>query len=181
MKLSALCVAAALPAAAAAGSTFGAYFANWAQYHQPPYHHVADDVEPIAGRTDEILFSFVYFCPPAGTSPMPYWAVSPYGSCTDDSEFQLMTVESNDEASLQTLTGFKGTKVIASIGGWNFPSSCVRRCRTPVCVSRGAAATIVFEVTACASFRLATQLRIAAYARVANAFVLLPVRCPPCC
>ena len=63
----------------AASATFGAYFANWAQYHADPYKHVASDLAPIAGRTDDLYFGFVYFCPPAGTSPMPYWAVTPYG------------------------------------------------------------------------------------------------------
>jgi len=53
---------------------------------------------------------------------MPYWASSPFGSCTSSNEFELMTVEKNDPASIKTLVG-QGTKVIASIGGWNFPSS----------------------------------------------------------
>jgi chitinase len=118
--------AAGLADAAASGSTtsqaFGAYFANWAQYHAAPYTHLADNLAGISPRTDEILFGFVYFCPPSGTSPMPYWASSPFGDCTDDSEFQLMTVESNDPASMATLVG-QGAKVMASIGGWNFPSS----------------------------------------------------------
>jgi len=69
-----------------------------------------------------VYFGFVYFCPPAGTSPMPYWASAPYGSCSDATEYQLMTVESNDPASIKTLAS-QGPKVIASIGGWNFPSS----------------------------------------------------------
>lgn len=99
----------------------GGYFANWAQYHKAPYKHTADNVAPIAGRTDHIYFGFVYFCPPAGTSPMPYWAQSPYGSCTDATEYQLMTVESNDKKSISTLVS-QGPKVMASIGGWNFPS-----------------------------------------------------------
>lgn len=104
-------------------ASFKAYFANWAQYHPAPYKHVAENVESISGRTDQIMFGFVYFCPPADTSPMPYWAVAPFGHCTAESEYQLMTVESNDEASLATLTGFGNTHVVASIGGWNFPSS----------------------------------------------------------
>jgi len=104
------------------GGVLGAYFANWAQYHQAPYKHTAEDVAPIAGRTDHVYFGFVYFCPPAGTSPMPYWASAPYGSCTDATEYQLMTLESNDPQSIQTLVS-QGPKVIASIGGWNFPSS----------------------------------------------------------
>jgi chitinase len=58
---------------------------------------------------------------------MPYWAMAPYGSCTDAKEFQLMFVEANDPASLQTIAGMKSAnpnmKFIASVGGWNFPSN----------------------------------------------------------
>ena len=34
-----------------------------------------------------------------------------------------MTIETSDAASIQTLVG-QGPKVIASIGGWNFPLTC---------------------------------------------------------
>jgi len=105
-----------------AGGSLGAYFANWAQYHPAPYKHTAADVAPIAGKTDFVYFGFVYFCPPAGTSPMPYWGKAPYGSCSDSTEFSLMTLEKNDPSSISTLVS-QGPKVIASIGGWNFPSS----------------------------------------------------------
>lgn len=100
----------------------GAYFANWAQYHQKPYTHTAENLAPIAPRTDFVYFGFAYFCPPSGTSPMPYWASAPYGSCTSSTEFELMTVEKNDEDSIATLVS-QGPKVIVSLGGWNFPSS----------------------------------------------------------
>jgi len=100
----------------------GAYFANWAQYHKAPYTHKAEDLAPIAPRTDFLYFGFAYFCPPAGTSPMPYWATDPFGSCTSDTEFEIMTVEANDPDSIKTMVGL-GPKVILSIGGWNFPSS----------------------------------------------------------
>jgi len=100
----------------------GAYFANWAQYRAAPYKHTAADVAPIAPRTDLVYFGFAYFCPPAGTSPMPYWASAPYGSCADSNEFSLMTVEKNDPQSIATLVS-QGPKVIISLGGWNFPSS----------------------------------------------------------
>lgn len=99
----------------------GAYFANWAQYHQAPYKHTAADIAPIAGKTDHVYFGFLYFCPPAG-SPLPYWAQAPFGSCTDETEYQLMTLEPNDPDSIKTLVS-QGPKVIASIGGWNFPSA----------------------------------------------------------
>merc|ERR1719160_1183725 len=100
--------------------TFGAYFANWAQYRQGEYKHTAGDVGGLSGIADHIYFGFVYFCPPAG-STMPYWGKAPYGSCTDEKEYTLMTLEHNDPSSLATLVR-QGFKVIASIGGWNFPS-----------------------------------------------------------
>jgi len=83
------------------GGAMGAYFANWAQYRAAPYKHTAADVAPIAPRTDLVYFGFAYFCPPAGTSPMPYWASAPYGSCSDSNEFSLMTVEKNDPSPLR--------------------------------------------------------------------------------
>ena len=85
------------------------------------------DVAPIASRVDTFQYSFAYFCPPAGTSPMPYWASAPYGSCTASSEFELMSVEQTDAQQISTMIGYKaqnpGLKVLASVGGWNFPSS----------------------------------------------------------
>jgi len=53
---------------------------------------------------------------------MPYWATDPFGSCTSDNEFEIMTVESNDADSIKTLVS-QGPKVVLSIGGWNFPSA----------------------------------------------------------
>jgi len=99
---------------------FGAYYANWAQYRAGDYKHTARDVAPLQGIADHIYFGFVYFCPPAG-SDMPYWGKSPYGSCSDGNEYSLMTLEHNDPASISTFVR-QGFKVIASIGGWNFPS-----------------------------------------------------------
>ena len=57
------------PSPPLSGSTFGAYFANWAQYHPAPYKHTASNVGPIAGRLDFVYYGFVYFCPPSGTPP----------------------------------------------------------------------------------------------------------------
>jgi len=103
-------------------ATFGAYFANWAQYHAGQYKYTADKVQPIAGKLDDILYSFIYFCPPAGTSPMPYWAKAPYGHCDDSTEYQLLSVEPKDNNFIPTLKGM-GPKLLLSIGGWNFPSN----------------------------------------------------------
>jgi len=104
---------------------FNAYFADWARYHTGIFKHEAVDVGPIAGRVDNIMHSFSYFCPPAGTSPMPYWASAPYGSCSDATEYQLMSVDKSDGPAVSTFNGFKSKglkKVIMSVGGWNFPS-----------------------------------------------------------
>jgi len=123
MKLFAI----AAVAASASATTLSAYFANWAQYHSGQYKHTTADVAPIASRVNTFAYSFAYFCPPAGTSPMPYWASAPYGSCTDSTEFQLMNVEQTDAQQISTMLGYKaqnpGLKVLASVGGWNFPSS----------------------------------------------------------
>lgn len=108
------------PAPTPHDGVFGAYFANWAQYHAAPYKHTAHDVEGLRGIVDHIYYSFVYFCPPAG-STMPYWGMAPYGSCSDSNEYSLMTLEHNDPSSIKSLAR-DGFKVIASIGGWNFPS-----------------------------------------------------------
>ena len=114
------------PPPSASNLTYGAYFANWAQYHKPPYQYTAEDLAPIVHRLDWIMYSFVYFCPPKDTSPMPYWATAPWGHCTPESEFTLMSVESKDSEMIPTVVGYKEQnpklKVILSIGGWNFPS-----------------------------------------------------------
>ena len=58
---------------------------------------------------------------------MPYWSVPPYGSCTDATAYQLLSVDPKDASFLATITGFKATqpdlKVLLSIGGWNFASN----------------------------------------------------------
>merc|ERR1719329_1446310 len=104
------------------GGMLGAYFANWAQYHTAPYTHTAEDLAPIAPRTDFVYFGFAYFCPPSDTAQVPYWAVAPFGSCDSSNEYEIMLVEKNDGDSIKTLVS-QGPKVILSIGGWNFPSS----------------------------------------------------------
>ena len=62
---------------------------------------------PLAPHVDEVDYSFLYFCPPPGTNPMPYWASPPYGSCDDSTAFQLMSVEPSDTDFLATLNGYK--------------------------------------------------------------------------
>ena len=109
-----------------AAPSLGAYFANWARYHTDPYTYTMDDLAPIVPRLNELNYAFLYFCPPPGTSPMPYWSIAPYGSCTDATAFQLMSVEPADQANLATLAGYKqqnpNMKILLSVGGWNFPS-----------------------------------------------------------
>ena len=104
-----------------------AYFANWALYHAGDYAYTADKLAPISQKLGNLNYAFMYFCPPPGTNPMPYWAQPPYGSCSDASAFQLMSVEPHDVSFLSTINGFKasnpGLKLYLSVGGWNFPSA----------------------------------------------------------
>jgi len=108
-------------------STYGAYFVNWAKYRPAPYTYTAGELSAIVNKVDEIYYSFYYFCPPAGTNPMPYWAMPPYGSCSDATEYQLMSVEPSDTQYIPTVVGYKSRnpklKVYLSVGGWNFPSA----------------------------------------------------------
>jgi chitinase len=120
-------LAVALLLGVAQGATLGAYFVNWAQYRASPYTYTASNLQPIIKRIDQIYYGFIYFCPPAGTNPMPYWAVPPYGNCTDSNEYQLLSVEPKDATFLPQIVAFKSQnpnlKVLLSIGGWNFPSA----------------------------------------------------------
>jgi len=107
-------------------STLGVYFANWAHYRQAPYTFTPTDLVPIINKIDNIFYFCYYFCPPPGTSPMPYWAIPPYGNCTSETAYQLLSVEPMDFQYIPQLVGFKSLnpklKVFLSIGGWNFPS-----------------------------------------------------------
>ena len=103
------------------------YFTNWAQYHQQGYSYEATDLAPISDKLAEINYAFLYFCPPPGTSPMPYWAQPPYGSCSDATAFQLMSVDPKDAVYIPQIVAMKATnpdlKVMLSVGGWNFPAA----------------------------------------------------------
>jgi hypothetical protein len=37
---------------------------------------------------------------------MPYWAHAPYGSCSDETEYQMMTVEAKDPQFMAAITAF---------------------------------------------------------------------------
>ena len=106
---------------------FSTYFANWALYHLPPYGYEMNDLSPLVSSLSEVNYAFMYFCPPPGTDPLPYWAKAPYGSCSDATAFQLMSVEPKDDGFLQTLVTFRtqnpGLRLMLSVGGWNFPSA----------------------------------------------------------
>ena len=107
----------------------GAYLPDYAHYRAPPYTFGAADLAPIVNRLSTVELFTYYFCPPAGTSPMPYWAVAPYGSCTDATAFQLMSVEPMDATYLAALVAFRAArpagalKILIAVGGWNFPSA----------------------------------------------------------
>jgi len=100
---------------------FASYVVDWAHYRKEPYKWSPADFAPIAKRTDIALYSFIYFCPPAGTNPMPYWSKSPYGQCGDYNEYELMSVDPIDSSGMSTIVA-QGSKVVMSVGGWNFPS-----------------------------------------------------------
>lgn len=107
--------------------TVSTYFPDYAHYRPSPYTFEAADLAPIVSRLGDITLFTYYFCPPPGTSPMPYWAVAPYGACTDANAFTLMSVEPADPSFLATLVGFKAQrpslKILIAVGGWNFPSA----------------------------------------------------------
>jgi len=53
---------------------------------------------------------------------MPYWAQPPYGSCTDATAFQIMSVEPRDASFFASIKGFQAQNpslksFILSIGG----------------------------------------------------------------
>jgi chitinase len=83
----------------------GAYFANWAQYHAAPYTYTPDKLQPIIGEIDQLMYAFLYF----------------------DEQYNIKLIESKDESFIQAITSYKTSnpnlKVIASVGGWNFPSA----------------------------------------------------------
>jgi len=119
-------LSAALAATTQAKPLLGGYFANWAQYHPAPYNFSASSVEPLINSLDHLSYSFAYFCPtPAAIQP--YW-VTELGYCEGKQPFELITVEPKDEEFLQTLKDLRtkhnsSMKLIASVGGWNFPSA----------------------------------------------------------
>ena len=111
----------------AAAFTVGAYFPNYAKYRPSPYTFTAADLAPIMSNITDLSYFVYYFCPPPGTSPMPYWSVAPYGNCDDSTAWTLLSVEPSDPAFLATIIGYKAQnpelKVLISVGGWNFPSA----------------------------------------------------------
>ena len=82
----------------------GAYFANWAQYHTKPYTYTPENLEPIIDKIDHLMYAFLYF----------------------DEQYNMKLIEPKDPEFIQTITGYKtrnkNLRVIASVGGWNFPS-----------------------------------------------------------
>ena len=58
---------------------------------------------------------------------MPYWAIPPYGNCTDASAYELLNVDPKDPQFQKQIVGYKRSnpelKLVASVGGWNYPSA----------------------------------------------------------
>jgi GH18 family chitinase len=56
---------------------------------------------------------------------MPYWAA--LGNCSAAKEYEVVSVEPSDVESIPAMISYKleheQLKVVASIGGWNFPSA----------------------------------------------------------
>jgi chitinase len=79
---------------------------------------------PILSRLSHVFYGFVYFCPPADVDPQPYWAN--LTGCPDLDEWALVGTEPKDLIYIESMVAWKALfpiKVIASLGGWNFPSS----------------------------------------------------------
>jgi len=110
---------------AAAPPLFGTYFANWAQYRTAGYAYVAKDLGGIVQNISAVNYMAMYFCPPAGYSPMPYWALPPYGNCDDASEFEIMSGER--ALGLSLVIGLAGNLVLLS------PASQSTRMTPPSC------------------------------------------------
>lgn len=83
----------------------GAYFANWAQYHAAPYTYTPDKLGPVIGKIDQLMYAFLYF----------------------DEQYNIKLIEPKDTQFIQSIVQYKSSnknlKVIASVGGWNFPSN----------------------------------------------------------
>ena len=86
------------------GKILGAYFANWAQYHQAPYTYTPEELKPIASSLDQLMYAFLYF----------------------DDSYKVYTIEPKDAQFIPQIMQYKQSnpqlKVIASVGGWNFQS-----------------------------------------------------------
>ncbi|XP_065187079.1 acidic mammalian chitinase-like [Sycon ciliatum] len=84
----------------------GAYFANWAQYHTAPYTYTPENLAPIVGSLDHLMYAFAYI---------------------DPSSFAVTKVEPKDPQFYGEVMAYKKTnpnmKVLLSVGGWNMPSS----------------------------------------------------------
>ena len=105
----------------------GGYFPNWAQYRAHPYGpftpgNVTDD---LAKTMTHFFYGFIAFCPPPGETDLPYW-VTQLGACKGKQPYDLTTLEPNDVKFIPEAVALKSKnpklKVVASIGGWNFPS-----------------------------------------------------------
>lgn len=122
---------------------FHGYFANWAQYHAPPYAYTPANLKDLAdAKLDFVTYSFAYFCPDTDgvkggkkDGPTPVYWISDRHLCNESNPMDLVAPDPNDAGEeshgkknfMKDVTDMKtdknNLKVILSIGGWNFPSA----------------------------------------------------------
>eukprot|EP01065_Artemidia_motanka_P008473 TRINITY_DN14277_c0_g1_i1.p1 TRINITY_DN14277_c0_g1~~TRINITY_DN14277_c0_g1_i1.p1 ORF type:complete len:457 (+),score=184.19 TRINITY_DN14277_c0_g1_i1:75-1445(+) len=93
------------PPAPKSGKVFGAYFANWAQYHQAPYGpYTPTQLQGLLDKVDVLNYAFAKF---------------------DPSSFEVQQVEVKDQQFYEQIVSMKppGMKFVLSVGGWNFDSA----------------------------------------------------------
>ena len=83
----------------------GGYFVNWAQYRVSPYTYKPEQLKPIVGSMDHLMYAFAKF----------------------DDSFNIQYVEYDDATMIPDVIAYKqqnpGLKVLISVGGWTFPSA----------------------------------------------------------
>jgi len=82
-------------------------------------------LKSIAPSLTHLYYGFVAFCP-TPDMPQPYW-VTELHACKGKQPYDLTTLEPKDVKFIPEMMNLKSgspnMKVIASVGGWNFPSA----------------------------------------------------------